>query len=398
MHASGRMRRSSPSATVLAWAALTFSGTVFASASTATAPLILDGARLYVALSFQSGGASPTSLAFFDLGAPSMTVSRTLMQKLAPDRQDSVTFFLGRLPLHVARRAISLDDGLPYSLANGRQVEAVLPGAVLQNDQIVIDYGHLALTLAQPGALQLKGDAIPADINPTTGLIAVHVAIAGRAYAATIDPGSPYTWLQASAVRQWLAEHPDWQRGVGAVGASNMRMADDGLEASGTLLRISELRLGPLLLRDVGALGVGRSKPIGDFIDWYSKKNPEPVVGFLGANVLRDFRLSIDYPHRMTYWERQRDSTAHDLDQVGLTLARRGADYFVSAIVARDSKATVEGVQPGDKLVRAGDLSTHGAVPSAVLAALHGKPGDRRTLVVERNQHQIHIDAAVVEF
>src|SRR5579872_506582 len=134
-------------------------------------------------------------------------------------------------------------------------------------------------------------------------------------YAAAIDSGSAYTWLRRTTAGEWIIQHPDWERGVGAVGASNMRMADDGAEASGILLRIPELQLSTLRLRGVGALAVGNSSEIGDFMDWYSKKSPLPVIGWLGGNVLEDFRLTIDYPHRMTYWQRQRDSSAEELDQ-----------------------------------------------------------------------------------
>ena len=94
----------------------------------------------------------------------------------------------------------------------------------------------------------------------------------------------------------------------------------------------------------------------------------------------------------------RRSSPRRDFDQVGLTPARRGPEYFVSAIAARDGKSTLEGVQLGDRLVRAGDLTAHGAVPSAVLGAPHGRAGDRRARLLARNQHQGYIDAAVVEF
>jgi hypothetical protein len=400
MAAGGRTQHALRRALALmACAALIFSRDSLASSSSGTAPLFVDGARLYVSLSYvRSDGTRHASLAFVDLGAASMSMSHALLQDLAFDREASTTLFLGQLPLHIDRSAISSDEELPYLIAAGRQVEAVLPAAILQSYQVVIDYGHRTLTLASPGTLALTGDAVPADVNVTTGLIAVPVMIAGRRYAAAIDPGSAYTWLKETAAREWVAEHPDWQRGVGAVGASNMRMADDGLEASGILLCLSELRLGSTRLHGVGALGVGSSRSIGDFIDWYSKKTPEPVVGFLGGNVLRDFRLSIDYPNRMTYWARQRNSRGHDLDQVGLTLARKGADYFVTAVVTRAGKPVLEGVEAGDALLQVGSLATHGARPSAVLMALHGHPGDHRTLVLERRQRRIQVDASVTEF
>ena len=221
----------------------------------------------------------------------------------------------------------------------------MLPAAVLQNYQLVIDYRQRSLTVAQPGTLTLTGVAVPATVDPATGLATVDVSIDGHSYAVTLDAGSTYTWLRRSTVEGWLSVHPDWQRGRGAVGASNMRMADDGIESAGILVRIPAVRLGSLTLRDLGALAVGRSKEIGDFMDWYSKKNARPVIGWLGGNALQAFRLAIDYPNRMTYWQRQSRAEARGLEQVGLTLAKEHGRYFVAAVVARAGRPTVEGAQ-----------------------------------------------------
>ena len=77
-----------------------------------------------------------------------------------------------------------------------------------------------------------------------------------------------------------------------------------------------------------------------------------PVLGWIGANVLRDFRLTIDYPHHIIWWDRQRDADAHDLDQVGLTLEARREGFFVSGIAQRDGQPTATGFHVGDRLVR----------------------------------------------
>lgn len=99
---------------------------------------------------------------------------------------------------------------------------------------MAIDYARRTLTFAQPGTLHPEGIRVPFRMNEKTGLIAVDTRIDGKSYAITIDSGSAYTWLKKSAAKEWLDRHPDWERGTGAVGASNMRMADDGVEAAGT--------------------------------------------------------------------------------------------------------------------------------------------------------------------
>ena len=372
-------------------------GTVAAAPASGTVPLLLDGERIYAQVSFvRPDGTRHETLAFVDLGGPSMDVSAELMSELQLDRRPA-TLEVG-MPVRVEPRAISSDPGLPYFVGAHRKVEAVLPAAVLQSFQIVIDYRQRTLTVAQPGTLRLTGVAIPATVDPATGLAAVDVSIDGHRYAVTLDAGSAYTWLSRSSAEGWLAAHPDWQRGIGAVGASNMRMADDGIESAGLLLRIPEVRLGSLTLRDMGALAVGASKEIGDFMDWYSKKNARPVIGWLGGNVLQAFRLAIDYPNRMTYWQRQSRAESRGLEQVGLTLAKQHGRYFVAAVVTRAGRPTVEGVQSGDQLLRIDTLAAAGASSSVVLAALHGRPGEMRHLELERAHGTLQVDAPVTAF
>jgi hypothetical protein len=140
---------------------------------------------------------------------------------------------------------------------------------------------------------------------------------------------------------------PDWERGTGAVGASNMMMSGDGTEPSGTLLRIPEVSLGSLTLKDVGALAAGAGRRFSehlDLFDWYSQKNAVPVIGWRGGNVLKGFRLTIDYPNQVMYWLQQSDPYSHDLDQVGLTLRAESTAYIVAAVATKNGRPSVDDV------------------------------------------------------
>jgi hypothetical protein len=371
-----------------------------ADATSGTVPLLLDGDRIYAELTFvRPNGVRHSVWAFVDLGGPSMLVSEELLQELKVDSQHPATLQVGDLPVRLDTGTLSSDAWLPHFVGNHRKVEALLPAAVLQRYQVVIDYGHRTLTLAQPGTLRLVGTRVPIEINPATGLAAINITVDGRRYAVALDSGSAYTWLRQSAVREWLADHPAWQRGVGAVGPSNMRMEDDGIEAAGMLIRIPEIAVGHLRLQNVGILAIGqRQNDNWDFMDWYSQKTPQPVIGWLGGNILQGFRISIDYERHMTYWRPQRPLNGHDLNQVGVTLAKKHGEYFVTAVAAHEGKPTVEGIQVGDKLLQIGALPAQGASSSAVLAALSGRPGDRRLLVLERDHKSLIVEARVTEF
>ena len=367
--------------------------------SSGTAPFIFDGNRVYAELAIVCpDGTLRKVLAFVDLGSPSTILSEALFKELQLDHKKPLTFEVGEMAVQVEPNAVTTDDWLPYSIGDNRSVEALLPAGVLQKYQVVIDYARRALTLAQPGTLKPAGVPVPFRINQKTGLIAVDASINGRAYPVTIDNGSAYTWLRMTAAQEWIDARPDWQRGIGAVGASNMRMADDGIEATGVLVRIPEIKLGSLSVQQVGALAIGRSSTNWDFIDWYSEKNPGSVIGWLGGNVLKGFRITIDYPNHMTYWLRQTELDPHDLDQVGLTLKSKGGEYFVAAVATQNGKSTVADVQAGDKLLQIGALHTGAATWSAIFSAMHGKPGEIRTLLLERDARQFTVQAKVVRF
>jgi hypothetical protein len=367
--------------------------------SSGTVPFIFAGNRVYAELAFvRPDGSLHKALAFVDLGSPSTILSEALFNELQIDQKKLLTFKVGEMAVHVDPSSVTSDTWLPYSIGGNRKVEALLPAGVLQKYQVVIDYAQRTLTLAEPGTLAPTGVPVPLRLNEKTGLIAIDVSINSRPYPVAVDCGSAYTWLRKTIVQEWLEVHPDWQRGTGAVGAANMRMADDGIEAAGILVRVPEITLGSLSLQQVGALAIGPSSTNWDFMDWYSEKNPGPVIGWLGGNVLQGFRITIDYPNHKIYWLQQKKLDPHDLDQVGLTLTSKNGEYFVAAIATQNGKATVEGVKVGDKLLQIGALRTSTATWDSIFSAMHGKPGEFRTLLLERDTKQFTVQAKVVDF
>ena len=368
--------------------------------SSGTTPFVFDGNRVYAELLFvRPDGTIHKALAFVDLGSPSTLLSPQLFKELQLDQHKPLTFQLGALPVHVDSSEVSADTWFPFSVGSDLQVEALLPAGVLQKYQVVLDYQRRTLTLAQAGALKPQGIAVPFRINEKTGLLAVNATIDGRSYPITIDSGSAYTWLRKNVVEEWLRAHPDWERGVGAVGLANMRLAGDGTEAAGILVRIPELDLAGEKLTQVGALGIGPDDQGQNMIDWYSRKNPLPVAGWFGGNVLKHFQLTINYPKHISYWLRQTEVDTHDLDQVGLTLKTLDTGgYAVAAIATQNGKPTLEGVRPGDKLIRIDAMETKAATWGALFSALHGKPGDVRTLILDRNGEQVTVQAKVTAF
>jgi len=376
--------------------------------SSVTVPVTLDDNRMLVELAFtRPDGSVRKALAFVNMGSAAPALSAGLADELGVNRGDPLNFSVGGMAMRVEAAAVdrNLAKDFFQKYFAPHRVEAMLPSGILQNYLVVLDYGKGTLTLARPGASKPDGIAVPAQVNPNTGLVSVQASVDGHLHPVAIDNGSGYTLFRGQAVQAWLRTHPDWQRGVGAVGESNTGMLNNAIENEGSVVRVPEIALGPLRLQDVGVLGTGSLLgPVGDgllgdpFWNSFSKRTPVPVDGLIGGNVLKGFRLTIDYQNHMTYWQKQRELDPHDLDQVGITLERRLEGYFIAGIARQAGKATVEGVARGDKLIQIDGLSTENASRGTVLAALHGGPGDRRVLTVERAGQQLQVNAPITGF
>jgi hypothetical protein len=380
-------------------------GVVLALASVATpgqgtTPFVFDGNRMYAELGFlRPDGSMHRALAFVDMGSPDMVLRESLFKDLKLDEGRPLGFNVGALRIEMPAAAVVSEPRAPSSIGSDLKVEGILPASVLKNYQVVIDYSRRTLALGRSATFKPQGVAVPFRMNDKTGLISVDMSVDGRSHPITIDNGSAYTWIRQSTARRWLTSHPDWVRGIGAVGPSNMMMSGDVTETSGMLIRMSRVSVGPLVLANAGALAAGPGTIEGvDLFDWYSRKNAGPVIGWIGGNILKAFRITIDYPNHVMYWLKQRDLETHDLDQVGLTLQSERGAFVVAAIATRNGQPTVEGVMRGDKLVRIDGLDTANATWGTLFAALHGQPGERRSLTIERDGRQLVVQAGVTAF
>jgi hypothetical protein len=205
-----------------------------------------------------------------------------------------------------------------------------------------------------------------------------------------IDIGGAYSWVRPGTAAEWLKDHPERLRGEGAVGNANYNMTDYSIEENGLDLRIAKAALGPMEIDNVGALGMGGGggplNLIGSewFIDQWQKSAAEPVVGWLSANVLKHYRVTIDYKNQMSWWKKLSDIDPHELDQVGLNLVYDKGVYSVGRVVAKDGKPTATGIERGDKLVAIDDAPVKGWSRDQLFAALGGKPGALHNVTVER--------------
>jgi hypothetical protein len=384
--------------------------------ASSTIAFLLDTQRVLLDVTFEKpDGAQHKALVWFNMGMAAPVLSKRLYRELAIDRGEPLRVRLGDVAVDVASSAVIDGDGgvgVPTfaHLFAPRPVEAMLPIGVLQQFVVTLDYKRRTLTLSQPDAQKIGGIAVPAAINRATGLVTVGTSIGAGVFPLVIDAGTGYTWMRGDVVTTWLASNPEWRRAQGAVGQSNANMVDYAFEKDGVVARIPDVALDAVRLKNVGVLGtapvLGRfaDNLIGDlFWDNWRRSATGPVIGWLGGNVLKNFKLTIDYPNQTTYWQKQAEPDAHDLDQVGLTLVRQSDRYFVGGIVRKAGSGgadvpTVEGIGIGDELIAVGGVSVTGASKDVILSALHGKPGERRAIVIEHRGERREVDAVVTPF
>ncbi len=360
------------------------------------APFQLEGGRILVETSFVTpDGGQRKALAFFNMGMGRTALAPALHTELGLDRGAPLRYALAGADFEASAETVDVAKadfitGVSLNqMFDPLKVEAMLSPSLLRDRVLVLDYGRRRLIVADSGKIVPEGAPAPIDLNPQTGLATVTVNIAGGGHAFVIDAGSGYCWMRGQTLSEWLANTPDWRRAVGAVGAANYNMIDFGFEKQGTIARLPEITIGEMSVLNIGMLGTGPllgafgDALIGDvFWDNWQKSAPKPVVGWLGANVLKHFRLTIDYPNRQSYWRQQSAPDPHDLDQPGVTLVRRNGRYFIGGLVHPVHGQPLEGVQVGDELVAIDGLNARASGKGAVLAALRAPAGQSRTLTL----------------
>jgi hypothetical protein len=375
-------------------------------------PVTITGDQILVELEAQRPDGGPRKIwAVVNMGHARPMLQKHLYQELEIDRGRRFSFRLGDIPISVdASLVLPLDDAAYPARQVGpfffsQNVEAVLQADTLEQFEIVLDYADKTMTLAKPGSLKLEGVAVPIRVNQETGLAVVDLTIDGTAFPVVIDCGGGYTWLRPSVIAKFLAAHPSWKRTDGAVGLSNYNMLDYAFEKQGTVVRLPDAMIGSMPVKELGVMATGPALgwPLDYWFreivfDLWQKNAPEPVIGWLGANVLKHFKLTIDYQNRMSYWLKKDDLDAHELDQIGVTLVYRKGEYFVGGIVTKAGNPTVVGLEIGDKIVGVDDKKTVGWSRDQIFAALHGHAGDSHRLAVERDGKSMEFALPVTEF
>ena len=273
-----------------------------------TVPLIVEGNRPFIDVTFhRPDGSTRTARFLVDSGGGGFGMVEPLARDLGlrwgaavqeeghevaeltePPKASVGDFPLDLTSGHVGI-AIGQDNILPPTVSG--HAEGMLPGHVLAHYFVVFDYPKGKFTLARANALTPKGTPLPMPVGPKTGYPRTEIEVAGTKYGMLIDTGASFTLVSDALLKSWGTAHPEWPRYQGAYGEAKT--------LGGRALETMTLPGGVWGTQKLTEFGV-ISQPERVF-ERNSKWMAAPVVGSLAGNVLKHFRLEMDYPNARLY-------------------------------------------------------------------------------------------------
>ena len=274
-----------------------------------TVPLLVDKNRPYVELTFERPDGSKRKARFLvDSAGGGFSLTESLARDLglkwgATMREEDTEYALitdpvkasiGDLPLELNPKMVGVVLGRDTirPQGNGPRQDGTLPGHVLAKYHVVFDYPNGKFTIARPGVLKAVGTSLPMPVQPVSGFPRTEIEIDGKTYGFAIDTGAAFSPVSEVFLKALGAAHPDWKRYPGGYG--------EGALQGGTMLEtmfIPSARWGTIPLIEFGIV----SQREGTFERGMSRRAGGPVVGSLAGNVLKRFRVELDYPNAKLY-------------------------------------------------------------------------------------------------
>jgi hypothetical protein len=157
------------------------------------------------------------------------------------------------------------------------------------------------------------------------------------------------------------------------------------------LLRVPEVIWGTFQLRNI--LFVSRPN------ETYSPdtfETPGPISGALGGNVLKNFRVEIDFPDGATYLEQESGDFDEDMNSAGLVLDIDAASNLVVRGVSNTAAPlTKRNIRLGDQIL---EIDGKREIPWKIIdasRALSSTVGASKRLLVKRDGKEIQTSVLV---
>jgi hypothetical protein len=372
-----------------------------------TVPVTLDHNRVVIDIYLPlADGSNKRVRGWVDTGNPDLWMSRRVatLMGLTVDCSEKTCSATGSLHeiviggvkisfanLKQARIMVTSDQAQDVMIP-GMSAEINIPSSVLRNYAVVVNFPDREFTIGAPGSVKFNGMSGKIFVNPENGLVQVPSRIDNKSYNLGLDVGASISFLSRDVFDKLAASHLQWPRMTGAVGPANLWGTND--EPQWKLLRLERLQYGPQFL--TGAAMVSTPPDASAFLE---KRAGITTAGLLGSNALLNYRIGIDYFHKMAYFEIGTTFKAPDFDVVGLILRPETDGRFtVIGVADFDRKPSVPEVQAGDQLIAVDKIPAPGSTMGQVWSMLEGIPGQERRLTLERGGKQFTVAAKVQHF
>lgn len=275
----------------------------------ASVPLIVEGNRPFVDVTFRrADGSSKTGRFLVDTGGGGFL----LTEKLAKDiglswgqvqKEEGEAFAMVNTPAEARIGNVTLElqpervlviigkDNMLPPVAPGR-ADGMLPGHVLARYHVIFDYPAGIFTLARPGVLKPEGNEYSMPVNRATGFPRTEIEVDGKTHGFLLDSGAAFTMVSEALLKSWGDAHSDWPRHQGAYGDAKL--------LGGQTIETMFVPKASWQGLSIGELGV-TSQREGTFEKYMSSMMSAPIVGALGGNVLKSFRIELDYKNEKLY-------------------------------------------------------------------------------------------------
>ncbi|MEO7454751.1 MAG: hypothetical protein ABIY52_00720 [Gemmatimonadaceae bacterium] len=275
----------------------------------ATVPLIVEGSRPFVQVTFRKpDGGVRTARFLLDTGGGGFLIAEPLARELGlewgkTEREEGREFalvtalpsaFIGDFPLALnpQRTLVTIGQGNILPAAAPGQAEGTIPGHVLAQYHVVFDYPDATFTIARPGVLMPTGAGLPMPVAKRSGFPRTEINVDGSTYGLLLDTGASFTMVSEVLLHAWGSQHPDWPRHAGAVGEA-ATLGGMTLET----MSVPGAQWGSHQLQEFGVV----SQREGTFERYMSGMMAAPIVGSLAGNVLKHFRVELDYANERLY-------------------------------------------------------------------------------------------------
>ncbi|MCS6830294.1 MAG: retroviral-like aspartic protease family protein [Armatimonadota bacterium] len=254
-------------------------------------------------------------------------------------------------------------------LIGGERFGGILGFNVLNRFRVTVDYHRRTLTLDRSGGKLPAGWAKRVPFMGAVPMLDVEVEDIGRV-PMLLDTGAAMTILPAEVGQQW---QPSRSASLG------LTLGVGGAGGIPRAARAASVKLGEETVRGV-TLMFSSPAPKGAPVQILS----EAGFGLIGNNLLRHFRLTIDYPMRTVVLQRMpKPASLDDASTVGIVLDLTMEGVKVAG-VAPLSSAWEAGIERGDEVLAVDGRSTQGVRPSEVQKWLAGEEGTCKRVLLQR--------------